>query len=112
MILLAVVLRYFNPRAPCGARLMRPRGGDMTKMISIHAPRAGRDLACFRSLSAHGISIHAPRAGRDDTPSARIPASCHFNPRAPCGARPLRISEISALKWISIHAPRAGRDGD
>ena len=35
--------RHFNPRAPCGARLLHsiPRFGDFC--ISIHAPRAGRD---------------------------------------------------------------------
>ena len=77
----------FNPRAPCGARLMevliqlpsvpfqstRPvRGATATEMaclvwfmISIHAPRAGRDQIQRLYENAAKISIHAPRAGRD-----------------------------------------------
>ena len=81
-----------------------------TIQISIHAPRAGRDLrtnalttleALFQStrpvrgatLDAVAcvlvvqISIHAPRAGRD-----------------------LRGLDVLILADISIHAPRAGRD--
>ena len=33
--------------------------------ISIHAPRAGRDLDVQTVARCRGISIHAPRAGRD-----------------------------------------------
>ena len=33
------------------------------------------------------ISIHAPRAGRDPRPDWRIIPTLNFNPRAPCGAR-------------------------
>ena len=101
--------RHFNPRAPCGARLLqsfhtqpsstfqstRPVRGATTSqprkerrsifqstrpvrgatpllerpgayiLISIHAPRAGRDLVDIIGLLANRISIHAPRAGRD-----------------------------------------------
>ena len=34
-------------------------------MISIHAPRAGRDRTERLPAPSEGISIHAPRAGRD-----------------------------------------------
>ena len=103
--------RNFNPRAPCGARpetnkplktagkfqSTRPvRGatsdgsaGRPCGPISIHAPRAGRDIYLVPQVGVlFVISIHAPRAGRD------------------CG---LRIKPRG--KGISIHAPRAGRDG-
>ena len=79
--------------------------------ISIHAPRAGRDLVygllangftefqstrpvrgatdqVHRGELAGSISIHAPRAGRDIA----------------------RVRVIDARLIISIHAPRAGRD--
>ena len=80
--------------------------------ISIHAPRAGRDLVYLIVWQLRlYISIHAPRAGRD----RHIWNACYgrdqfqstrpvrgatmgrgwmarqrpdFNPRAPCGARP------------------------
>ena len=60
------------------------------QLISIHAPREGRDLHGLRLLLGRDISIHAPRAGRD-------PASAGRDHRR---------------SGISIHAPRAGRDID
>ena len=78
------------------------------------------------------ISIHAPRAGRDRAPARPRCPSCYFNPRAPCGARPIqaiakrfnvsfqstrpvRGATLRKRRYlrridISIHAPRAGRD--
>jgi len=34
-------------------------------VISIHAPRVGRDIRRVVSMQYVGISIHAPRVGRD-----------------------------------------------
>ena len=57
------------------------------------------------------ISIHAPRAGRDLLlVISFLLISMYFNPRAPCGARPACFATIHATNPISIHAPRAGRD--
>ena len=58
------------------------------------------------------VSIHAPRAGRDSL-LRTIPrnAEC-FNPRAPCGARPSSTFILGYHKLVSIHAPRAGRDSE
>ena len=125
--------RNFNPRAPCGAR----RGGDaktiLPESISIHAPLAGRDqIRIIRGFGLN-ISIHAPLAGRDASYKFLCHGPTHFNPRAPCGARPgpapldclvrhfnprapcgARLPS-AAYCWagqsISIHAPLAGRDG-
>ena len=102
---------YFNPRAPCGARRLLAVSAADIAQISIHAPRVGRDVTvcgprwtahAFQStrpvwgatypiciiLSHHEISIHAPRVGRDRPSKHRTRRQCHFNPRAPCGARP------------------------
>ena len=40
-------------------------GGLISKVISIHAPREGRDKELTRMTYADFISIHAPREGRD-----------------------------------------------
>ena len=56
--------------------------------ISIHAPRAGRDPCFAVFVSPLQISIHAPRAGRDHILKRPVRHQCYFNPRAPCGARP------------------------
>ena len=57
--------RYFNPRAPCGAR----RDGVLDVVqavgISTHAPLAGRDDVGDALVLAEVISTHAPLAGRD-----------------------------------------------
>mgnify|MGYP004563878501 CR=1 FL=1 len=99
----------FNPRAPCGARLGRAVICAY-RMISILAPRAGRDSSRWRPAPAGHISILAPRAGRDLGRRALPPASVYFNPRAPCGARPEIIKQAGKEIIISILAPRAGRD--
>ena len=100
----------FNPRAPCGARLAtegrtiavdpfqptRPLRGATdflshtppSKLISTHAPLAGRDDLRGQSVGLLlGISTHAPLAGRD----------------------PLRSCGVECVS-ISTHAPLAGRD--
>ena len=56
------------------------------------------------------ISIHAPRVGRDHMGSPSAQMTSYFNPRAPCGARRARREKRKVQKNISIHAPRVGRD--
>ena len=102
--------RNFNPRAPCGARLI---------------------FIFFYSFFCN-ISTHAPLAGRDGREHRERPGAGNFNPRAPCGARPfsrvlllcpkpfqptrpLRGATATVLCAehrvdISTHAPLAGRD--
>ena len=102
--------KNFNPRAPCGARQTTVPPSQRLFLISIHAPRVGRDpdrraevgdWNVFQSTrpvwgativtvlpdTTDAISIHAPRVGRDF----------------------LRLNDISRA-LISIHAPRVGRD--
>ena len=107
----------FNPRSPCGERphglrrvveggisIHAPRVGsdyretDRTRAgtnISIHAPRVGSDPGTGRIFwSGSRISIHAPRVGSDSRPTRRAKARRYFNPRSPCGERPLLISVV------------------
>ena len=102
-------------------------------VISIHAPRVGRDFDCIIQEGGCLISIHAPRMGRDEallgccretaafqsTHPVRgatrrggrcRPARRYFNPRTPCGARRRYAGILSQRGTISIHAPRVGRD--
>ena len=79
---------YFNPRAPCGARLAQDKPLRATLYISTHAPLAGRDT--FTGFCVGWI--------------------LDFNPRAPCGARHRGVENFSPFSTISTHAPLAGRD--
>ena len=103
--------RYFNPRAPCGARPVRLRRFYHTNYISIHAPLAGRDCGKRRFFRAP-VLFQSTRPLRGATLVVRgiQHQSNHFNPRAPCGARPVRLRRFYHTNYISIHAPLAGRD--
>ena len=78
--------------------------------------RPARGATRHRGVSrriAIDVSIHAPRAGRDVDTAVLDGVICTcFNPRAPRGARPRRRTRSTAAAdvHVSIHAPRAGRD--
>ena len=84
--------------------------GLQTTDISIHAPLAGRD--CNSPTVALFSAHFNPRAPCGARPRRYRPcrASSDFNPRAPCGARRSFGYELLMLCRISIHAPLAGRD--
>ena len=123
--------KYFNPRAPCGARRRGLLISLLSYQISTHAPLAGRDGgrsagACAVVISTHAplagrdahrprgdrrseISTHAPLAGRDPTISATASSSSDFNPRAPCGARQLGLLAGIKIKDFNPRAPCGAR---
>ena len=96
---------HFNPRAPCGAR-PEPRAAKFDRQPRFQSTRpvwgATRrdDYLCQQCL----ISIHAPRVGRDHQPPPLSIACLYFNPRAPCGARPM--SSVFTLKWRKFQSTR------
>ena len=124
--------KHFNPRAPCGARRRGGRVMANREIFQSTRPVRGATTEEQAKLTAELISIHAPRAGRDRSSPRTCSRARHFNPRAPCGARrprnvhfrldnvfqstrPVRGAttgdDLSAVVVvISIHAPRAGRD--
>ena len=76
---------HFNPRTPCGVRLVTSHDVFDVAAISIHAPLAGCD---------------AQHDGRDD-------AHDHFNPRTPCGVRRERaVEKVARGKFQSTHPLR------
>ena len=79
-------------------------------VISIHAPREGRD--CIIKASIELINDFNPRAPRGARRfcNGTITRIIHFNPRAPRGARHYIVPNEDIAKGISIHAPREGRD--
>ena len=79
--------------------------------ISIHAPRVGRDLwTRFRPLFGQ-ISIHAPRVGRDQIRLKLLDGTSQFQSTRPVWGATINYLDINGVdKNISIHAPRVGRD--
>ena len=103
------------------------------RLISIHAPLAGRDrtlsaisvcerifqstrplrgATCPIRLSGlcQAISIHAPLAGRDSNSASRMRYSILFQSTRPLRGATALVVSMSGRVRISIHAPLAGRD--
>ena len=123
----------FNPRAPRGARLKAAAPARRPQNISIHVPREGHDVNPPKVLTkfhvfqstcpARGttrkiywrvycllISIHVPREGHDTLAVHKQPFKlCHFNPRAPRGARLAADSIKKTPRNFNPRAPRGAR---
>ena len=103
--------KYFNPRAPCGARQRQHDALLRQPLISIHAPLAGRDSASMTHFFASPLfQSTRPMRGATNSSFQRYFFCHYFNPRAPCGARRRNCSSMGQVHKISIHAPHAGRD--
>ena len=106
--------RYFNPRAPYGARRWVRNQHKTEGRISIHAPHTGRDMAQDGIRREYmPISIHAPHTGRDLHGGVGPGQRMDFNPRAPYGARriQMRILRKNSLDF-NPRAPYGARQGD
>ena len=125
--------RDFNPRSPCGERQPFHHLFISTQEFQSTLPVWGATAAPFLRHHKPAISIHAPRVGSDRTARWFFFAVQYFNPRSPCGERPLLpvlstfcvfLFQSTLPVWgatgvtriffgifaISIHAPRVGSD--
>ena len=104
-----MVMCYFNPRAPCGAR---PPGNPWSRRPAHFNPRAPCGARHGTFVSVHGysaISIHAPLAGRDLEPTSPPMRPPNFNPRAPCGARHEQTADAQIRVDFNPRAPCGAR---
>ena len=80
-------------------------------IISIHAPRVGRDNQRLEHEGREWLfQSTRPVWGATLLIVLAVQIRSHFNPRAPCGARQHTLYHLPAARTISIHAPRVGRD--
>ena len=123
---------YFNPRAPCGARLSPSQRMRASRVFQSTRPMRGATSSVSqRTICRRYFNPRAPCGARRAS-LRHLRAYCHFNPRAPCGARqgdksltvdvdifqstrPMRGATPTRFRAytsgdISIHAPHAGRD--
>ena len=101
---------YFNPRAPCGARLTSNRGREEQLHFNPRAPCGARRSIRLSMYAAISISTHAPLAGRDNASAAGNDAADDISTHAPLAGRDKVVSITSDRGRISTHAPLAGRD--
>ena len=80
----------FNPRTPCGVRLLEVIGRTERTNISIHAPRVGCDLPVSGTYkNEHRFQSTHPVWGATVADRHVFGRADDFNPRTPCGVRPL-----------------------
>ena len=103
--------RYFNPRAPHGARL-----DDRVEMRnSVTGFQSTRPAWGATAVEQHHERLAEfqstrPAWGATARRQGRRNPQAYFNPRAPHGARPAVLVLLWCFSRISIHAPRMGRD--
>ena len=98
----------FNPRTPCGVRLsVRLIMPPVELFQSTHSLRS----ATLRPSGAppHGkVSIHALLAECDGAWERLLRTRSRFNPRTPCGVRPVWIPANGRSSWFqSTHSLRS-----
>ena len=84
--------------------------GHKAVLISIHAPREGRDAIPAAIAPAAIISIHAPREGRDCMMLLKEVTIMEFLSTRPVRGATVTYGDEQITYIISIHAPREGRD--
>ena len=82
-----IILMYFNPRSPCGERPAANVALTYNGKFQSTLPVWGATLRMVLRLPHILISIHAPRVGSDALIVATKSRDKYFNPRSPCGER-------------------------
>ena len=99
-------LEFQSTRPVRGATMVRGRPPACLPFQSTRPVRGATVLHLRHEILAV-VSIHAPRAGRDPIAGNSVPRRYRFNPRAPCGARlGLLAVAIAAKKFQSTRPVR------
>ena len=92
----------FNPRSPCGERPSCNPEGPRHFVFQPTLPLRGATEVAAPSLYPRSVSTHAPLAGSDVISPGSVVARQRFNPRSPCGERPLHLVNV-ALRAYHMH---------
>ena len=104
------VQRYFNPRAPYGARLVIYSPSISDQHFNPRAPYGARRFQALRFRGMQQFQSTRPIRGATQSFPHSFLLSRDFNPRAPYGARRKTVHHGRHCREISIHAPHTGRD--
>ena len=99
----------FNPRTPCGVRLnIESSSDEEEEEVSIHALLAECDQWLLSRGYTPTVSIHALLAECDSNFLLLFRRGSGFNPRTPCGVRPIpRSFTPPAKRFQSTHSLRS-----
>ena len=101
---------YFNPRSPCGERLIALPVLGCVEQFQSTLPVWGATQCGQHQRDTTGISIHAPRVGSDQ-PGRSTPSTIFvFQSTLPVWGATKDGVKVIQVQRISIHAPRVGSD--
>ena len=111
VMLLLVMMCYFNPRPPCGGRrLVAVKFLVRVKFQSTSSVWRTTKRAIAITINM-AISIHVLRVEDDRMTYTIGNCTVNFNPRPPCGGRQSRTALYQGRPGISIHVLRVEDDG-
>ena len=101
---------HFNPRPPRGGRRQGGAAAPPHRVISIHAPREGGDLAGSGDRAGHdGFQSTPPARGATEA-LASVDLKGEFQSTPPARGATNQAAIGHHVFAISIHAPREGGD--
>ena len=103
-------LHHFNPRPPCGGRHWEVGTPVLDIVFQSTSPVWRTTKAIYDGWARSLISIHVPRVEDDTTWASRRKPGLYFNPRPPCGGRLSFSKLVTDRYFISIHVPRVEDD--
>ena len=104
IMIIDIILDRFNPRTPCGVRPMTDGLAISTTLFqSTHSLRSATNKPRNNKLKRK-VSIHALLAECDSRKPVEVHEKVGFNPRTPCGVRPVGSADGSYPGAVSIHA--------
>ena len=101
---------HFNPRPPCGGRQSADVSAVKAKKFQSTSSVWRTTHFRHRVYTGLRISIHVLRVEDDVTWRSHAKPQTYFNPRPPCGGRPLLHQCSLSLARISIHVLRVEDD--
>ena len=100
------VRSHFNPRPPCGGRRKLGNGQYSLERISIHVPRVGDDSdTLWTCLTITTFQSTSPVWGTTTDLQTAFRCPYHFNPRPPCGGRPLLLGRMLSFLQFQSTSP-------
>ena len=100
----------FNPRSPCGERLVAAQDAFTTVRFQSTLPVWGATVLIVPRLYAGVFQSTLPVWGATAAPFILVRGHDLFQSTLPVWGATLRLAVVTQMYYISIHAPRVGSD--